>query len=113
MVLKTAGRPSSVTPKKWWGPMAARMLLMAAESEPSVAFLKPTGVEMPLAISRWVCASAVRAPDHRPTDEVADVLRHERVENLSGGRQAYLGDAYKEVARHADAFLDVERKSFM
>jgi len=42
------------------------MPLMAASKEPSVAFLKPTGVEMPLAISRWVWASAVRAPitDH-------------------------------------------------
>ena len=29
---------------------------------PSVPFLKPTGIESPLAISRWVCDSVVLAP---------------------------------------------------
>jgi len=35
---------------------------MAFGSLPSVAFLKPTGMDSPLAISRWVCDSVVRAP---------------------------------------------------
>ena len=38
------------------------MPLTAASSEPSVPFLKPTGVDSPEAISRCVCDSAVRAP---------------------------------------------------
>ena len=42
--------------------MAERTPLMAPSSVPSVPFLKPMGVEMPLEISRCVWASAVRAP---------------------------------------------------
>ena len=35
---------------------------MEVASAPSVPFLKPTGVDKPLAISRCVCDSVVRAP---------------------------------------------------
>jgi len=38
------------------------MPFTAAPRSPSVAFLKPTGVERPLDISRWVWDSEVRAP---------------------------------------------------
>ena len=38
------------------------MALIATFRLPSVPFLKPMGVESPLAISRWVCDSVVRAP---------------------------------------------------
>ena len=38
------------------------MAFTAPSSQPSVPFLKPTGIESPLAISRWVWLSLVRAP---------------------------------------------------
>ncbi len=38
------------------------MALMATSMPPSVPFLKPTEVDRPLDISRWVCDSVVRAP---------------------------------------------------
>ncbi len=41
---------------------AERIPFTAAPGSPSVAFLKPTGVDRPLDISRWVWDSEVRAP---------------------------------------------------
>ncbi len=38
------------------------MAFTATSSPPSVPFLNPTGADSPLAISRWVCDSVVRAP---------------------------------------------------
>ena len=38
------------------------MALIAMSTLPSVAFLNPHGADSPLAISRWVCDSVVRAP---------------------------------------------------
>ena len=38
------------------------MASMAICEFPSVPFLKPTGMERPLAISRWIWLSVVRAP---------------------------------------------------
>ena len=49
-------------PRKLWGWAAEMMALIATSRSPSVAFLKPTGVERPEAISRWVWDSEVRAP---------------------------------------------------
>ncbi len=49
-------------PRKLWGAPAERIALTATSSPPSVPFLKPTGADSPLAISRWVCDSVVRAP---------------------------------------------------
>jgi hypothetical protein len=43
-------------------PAAERMAFTAPSMSPSVPFLKPTGVESPDDISRWVCDSEVRAP---------------------------------------------------
>ena len=57
-----AERPWSFTPRKLWGRAAERMAFTAASRSPSVPFLKPTGVERPEDISRWVCDSEVRAP---------------------------------------------------
>jgi len=38
------------------------MALIATPRPPSVPFLKPTGIDKPDAISRWVWLSVVRAP---------------------------------------------------
>ena len=57
-----AERPWPETPRKLWGPAAERMAFTAPSMSPSVPFLKPTGVERPEDISRWVCDSEVRAP---------------------------------------------------
>ena len=54
--------PWPLMPRKLWGWDADRMPLTAASREPSVPFLKPTGVDRPEAISRWVWDSEVRAP---------------------------------------------------
>src|SRR4030067_668560 len=54
--------PSAVMPRKVWGPRAERIALIATPMLPSVAFLNPTGAESPLAISRCVWDSLVRAP---------------------------------------------------
>ena len=55
-------RPSASMPRKLWGCPADTRALAAPASVPSVPFLKPTGIESPLAISRWVWLSVVRAP---------------------------------------------------
>jgi hypothetical protein len=55
-------RPCRLMPRKLCGRDAEMMALIAASRSPSVAFLKPTGVDSPLAISRCVCDSEVRAP---------------------------------------------------
>ena len=49
-------------PRKLCGLAAEMIAFTAASSEPSVPFLKPTGVDNPDDISRWVCDSEVRAP---------------------------------------------------
>src|SRR6185312_11244869 len=54
--------PSALMPTKWCSVRAEIMALTATCKLPSVPFLKPTGMETPLAISRWVWLSVVRAP---------------------------------------------------
>ena len=49
-------------PRKLCGLDTDNNALTATSSPPSVPFLKPTGVDSPLAISRCVCDSVVRAP---------------------------------------------------
>ncbi len=61
-VRNTADWPCCVMPRKWCGWRTDCSALIATVSEPSVPFLNPTGVDRPLAISRWVCDSVVRAP---------------------------------------------------
>ena len=56
-----AVRPDAEMPRKLCGLAAERMALIATSSPPSVPFLKPTGVDRPLAISRCVWDSVVRA----------------------------------------------------
>ena len=58
----TADRPWPLMPRKLCGPPAETMAFTAPPMSPSVPFLKPTGVESPDDISRWVCDSEVRAP---------------------------------------------------
>ncbi|MNY44369.1 hypothetical protein D3C86_1793950 [compost metagenome] len=57
-----AGCPWLSTPKCRWGWAAERMASQAMPTPPSVPFLNPTGMPRPLAISRWICDSVVRAP---------------------------------------------------
>jgi len=50
----TAVTPSALMPRKLCGRDAEMTALIAPLKSPSVPFLKPTGVDRPLAISRWV-----------------------------------------------------------
>jgi hypothetical protein len=62
-VVETTQVPPSLSmPRKLWAAFAASIASIAACNEPSVEFLKPTGIESPLAICRWVGLSVVRAP---------------------------------------------------
>ncbi len=54
--------PSRLMPMNEWEERDETMALTAIWTSPSVAFLKPTGIERPEAISRWVWLSVVRAP---------------------------------------------------
>ena len=107
-VRNTADWPCCVMPRKWCGWRTDCSALIATVSEPSVPFLKPTGVERPLAISRWVCDSVVRAPIAVQVISSRQVLRHDRVERFGGRRHAEVGQVQQQFARDADAFLDVE-----
>jgi hypothetical protein len=49
-------------PRKECGLDEDSTALIAISTSPSVPFLKPTGVDRPEDISRWVCDSVVRAP---------------------------------------------------
>ena len=55
-------QPSSSMPRKLWGDFAEMSASRADWMLPSVLFLNPTGMESPLASSRWVWDSVVRAP---------------------------------------------------
>ena len=102
--------PACVMPRKWCGWRADCSALIATVSEPSVPFLKPTGVDRPLAISRCVCDSVVRAPIAVHVIEVRQVLRHDRVERLGRGRQPDARRGCSSSSRAMpDALLDVER----
>ena len=50
---------------------------------PSVPFLKPTGIDTPLAISRWVWLSVVRAPMAVQLTEIGNILRTDRIQAAS------------------------------
>ena len=54
--------PSPLMPKNLCGCRAALIELIAGVTEPSVAFLNPSGIDKPEAICRCVCDSVVRAP---------------------------------------------------
>jgi hypothetical protein len=58
----TADWPWLLMPRKLCGLPAEMIALIATSRSPSVPFLKPTGVDRPEAISRWVWDSEVRAP---------------------------------------------------
>ena len=47
--------------------------------------------------------------DRVPADQVAEVLRRERVERLRSGRQAHPGERGEELPRADDALVDAER----
>ena len=57
-----ATMPSFVTDGNQWDERAERQASTATWIEPSVPFLKPTGIERPEASSRWIWLSVVRAP---------------------------------------------------
>ena len=99
--------PSGETPRKEWGDRHETMASSADWQSPSVPFLNPTGMERPLAISRWVCDSVVRAPMAAQGDEVGDVLRYDGVEKFGRGGQAELADVEQESARALQAGGDV------
>ena len=61
-VWMTDTAPSSLMPTKMCGWRAEIIALSATRRPPSVPFLKPTGIDRPLAISRCVWLSVVRAP---------------------------------------------------
>ena len=74
---------------------------------PSVPFLKPTGMESPLAISRWVWLSVVRAPIAAQRDEVREVLGRHRVEHLGRAGQAELVHGEQDAPREHEPVADV------
>lgn len=47
--------------------------------------------------------------DRRPTDQVLQVLRGNRVERFGGGGQAFLGEVAEQLATDVQAILDLER----
>ena len=100
--------PSLVTDRKWCGACAARIASTAMRTLPSVPFLKPTGQERPDASSRCTWLSVVRAPMAPQRDQVGDVLRRDHVEELAARGQAELVEVEQELARHAQALVDVE-----
>jgi len=61
-VWKMATTPSLVTEGNQCEERAERQASTATWTEPSVPFLKPTGIDRPEASSRWIWLSVVRAP---------------------------------------------------
>src|SRR6266851_559433 len=94
-VATIAQRPCSVTPRNWWGCLAARTASMAIWTPPSVPFLKPTGIESPEASSRCTWLSVVRAP-MAPQATRSEVNWPE------------LGEVEQEAARQPEPFVDGE-----
>ena len=62
VVVTIDARPSASTPKKTWLLRPTRQASIATCTPPSVAFLKPTGMDRPEASWRWTWLSVVRAP---------------------------------------------------
>ena len=84
------------------------MASIAICTSPSVPFLKPTGIDRPEASSRWIWLSVVRAPMAPQRDQVGDVLRRDRVEELGAGGHAHLGEVEQQVRARAQAVVDLE-----
>ena len=80
---------------------------MATCTSPEVAFLNPTGQDDAgdqLAVD--LALGGARA-DGAPADQAGDVLRRDHVEELGSGGHAHLGQVQQQVARLAQAVVDL------
>ncbi len=76
---------------------------------PSVPFLKPTGMERPLVISRWVCDSVVRAPMAAQETRSAMYCGTIGSRNSVAAGRAEAVDLEQKRARHPQALGNVVR----
>ena len=60
--------------------------------------------ELPVALALG-CAGT----DSTPTDQIGNVLRRDQIQIFSGGGEAHAVDIQQQLARTAQAFVDVER----
>ena len=65
---------------------------------------RETAGKLPMALALG-CAGANGAP----ADQIGDVLRRDQVQIFSGGGEAHAIDIQQQLARAAQAFVDVER----
>src|SRR5262249_47940090 len=101
--------PAGSMPRNVCGWRADSMALTATARVPSVEFLNPTGMERPLAISRCVWLSVVRAPpaDGGRAEQVGDVRGHDGIQQLGARRKSEPRDVEQQLSREAQAELHV------
>jgi len=109
VVRTTPVKPSWSMPRKLCELRAEVMASIAICRLPSVAFLNPTGIERPLASSRWVCDSVVRAPMAAQVTRSAMYCGMIGSRKLRAGGQAHAGDVEQQPARDLEAGFDVLR----
>jgi cobaltochelatase CobN len=101
-------RPWPLMPRKLCGREAERMALMAMATSPLVPFLKPTGCRQAgRDFAVRLRLGGARA-DGRPGDQIAEILRRDRVEGLGAGGQADFGELEQELACLLHALIDAE-----
>ncbi len=82
--------------------------MIEVASAPSVPFLNPTGVDSPLAISRCVCDSVVRAP------MAVQVMSSDRYCGMMGSSasvpagKSEFGDVQQQFPRQENSLLDMK-----
>lgn len=95
-------------PRNAWPDWAESMAFVAMVMLPSVPFLKPTGDDKPLASSRCVCDSVVRAPMALQTPGPTGT-GEDGIQSFGADGQAHVVDFDHELAGKPQAFFDFER----
>ena len=108
VVWKIADTPCLVTDGNQCGERADSTASTAVCVLPSVPFLNPTGIDSPDASSRCTWLSVVRAPiaTHDVRSAMCCGICVSR--NSDAGRQAHVVDVEQQLARQAQALVDVE-----
>ena len=97
-VEKIAERPCFVTDRKMCGWRADLTASTATCTEPSVLFLNPIGTRQTRRELPMDLAFGRSCADRAPADEVAEVLRRDRVEILRAGRDALVDQRAQQAA---------------
>ncbi len=106
-VLTTAARPRWSMPKNVCCCAEAKQESAGALMEPSVAFLKPIGMDRPGRQLPVHLAFRIARADRTPANRVGNILRTGRLQKLRGRRQTLVKHAKQRAAGQQQALPDI------